>query len=740
MKRRDFLHILGGAAAAAALPDFSPAAQGTAETPRPNILWISCEDISPDLGCYGDSYAVTPNLDRLASQGVRYTNVFTHAGVCAPVRSGIITAMYPTTVGTHNMRCKGVPPDYVRCFTEYLRAAGYYCTNNVKTDYQFAPPLTAWDENSRRAHWRNRPEGRPFFSVFNITVTHESKIRSHDKKLLAQLAKLRPDERHDPAKAVLPPYYPDTPVVRKDWARYYDLITLLDKQVAAFLEQLEKDGLADDTIVWFWSDHGRGLPRAKRWIYDSGTHIPLIIRVPEKYRKLARPDNPDAVAPGSVNDDLIGVIDFGPTLLSLAGVKVPSYMQGRPFLGPQRAAPRRYVFGARDRMDEAYDLIRCVRDKRFKYIRNYMPYVTYGQNIDYMNQMPTMKEMRRLNAEGKLVGPQKMYFLKTKPIEELYDIHNDPHEVNNLAGDPNYKVVLERLRKVHLEWMKETGDVGFIPEPEFDEMIRPGGKWQKTAPPTFKVAGKGKGGAVRVELACATPGASIAYKIAEEGGKLGNSKVGWELYVRPVEVKPGQILRARAYRLGFRDSAEARFEPTKGAILAPPQPKVAYPPDWRKKLDESGLLERLRAIKALDGKGEAAIPAYTAALRDPAGSVRYWGVVGLHVASRGKRQIEQAEKAVSPMLGDPSPIVRIAAAEALCDWGEEERALPVLVEALHHRSGSVRLNAAIALGRIGEKARPALAELKKAMKDPNRYVTRVVKYVLRDLEGGSKRA
>ena len=212
------MQVVAGSAAAFALPQIPLNAAETAGPQRPNILWISTEDISPDLGCYGDSYAVTPTIDKLATRGVRYTNVYSHSGVCSPTRSGIITGMYPTTNGTHNMRCKGVPPAYVKCFSEYLRAEGYYCTNNSKTDYQFDPPVSAWDESSRNAHWRNRGKDQPFFAIFNFTVSHESKIRDRSKAMLKRLASLKPHERHDPDKAVLPPYYPDTPAVRRDWA------------------------------------------------------------------------------------------------------------------------------------------------------------------------------------------------------------------------------------------------------------------------------------------------------------------------------------------------------------------------------------------------------------------------------------------------------------------------------------------------------------------------------------------
>jgi len=686
---------------------------------RPNILWISCEDMSPDLGCYGDRYATTPNLDRLAAHGVRYTNAFAHAGVCAPARSGIITGMYPTTIGTHQMRCLGVPPPYVKCFTEYLRAAGYYCTNNVKTDYQFAAPITAWDENSRRAHWRNRSSGQPFFSVINLTVTHESQIRSNMEGVRAPLASLAPDEKHDPAEAVLPPYYPDTLPVRKDWAQYYDTMTLMDRQAGQILEQLDEDGLMDDTIVWFWADHGRGLPRAKRWIYDSGIHVPLIIRVPEKYRKIAMPDNPEALRSGTVNDDLVSFIDFAPTMLSLAGVKIPGYMHGRAFLGGQRAAPREYVFAVRDRMDGTYDMIRAVRDKRFKYIRNYMPHITYAQYIDYMEMMPTMQEMRRLHAEGKLSGPPTLYFRERKPVEELYDTQSDPHEIRNLADEPQYEEVLERMRAVHEDWMQRTGDIGLIPEPEFDEMKRPGGVWETTASPAFSMA---PGRTDAVTITCATPGASIAH--TTDKGK----RPTWKLYTEPVKLARGQVLRAKACRLGFRDSEEVQFK-LGDRQTGPVEPRRAAP-HWRERIDETDLLERLRAIKALDRQGDKAVTAFFEALDDEHASVRYWAVVGLHQAAADAQTLEQAKAAVVKLLDDPSPSVRIAAAEALCDWDLEQQGLPVLVEALAHESDTVRLFAANAFGRIAEKARHALPQLKAAMKDKYREVRNVTKYTL----------
>ena len=723
--------MASGSAVAATLGGIVKAeGPGNGSGTLPNFLWISTEDINPDLGCYGDKYAVTPNVDRLAAQGVRYNNVFSHSGVCAPTRSGIITGMYPTTLGTHHMRCQGVPPDYVKCFPEYLRAAGYYCTNNAKTDYQFDPPLTAWDECSNKAHWRNRPKGRPFFAVFNILTTHEGQIRDRSQAMSKRLDSLGPEERHDPAKAQLPPYYPDTPKVRQDWAQYYDLITLMDKQVQGLLDQLEADGLAEDTIVWFWGDNGRGLPRAKRWLYDSGTRIPLIVRVPEKWRKLAMPNDPDAVKLATVNDDLIAFIDFAPTMLSLAGIEIPKHIQGRAFLGGRKAAPREYVFGARDRMDEAYDLIRYVRDKRFKYIRNYMGHLSRGQDINYMNQMPAMQEMRRLDAEGKLQGPQKQYFEPTKPVEELYDIVADPHEVNNLAGDPKHKDVMERMRQVHNEWYRDTMDIGLVPEPVFDEMKRPGGQYEKTAEPIFiRQTGNAKEGGT-VAIACSTQGASIAWRI---GGNPKNA-TGWELYVTPVRVRPQEVLYAKACRIGFRDSNVATFklgDPLKD------KPAATHTQHWRAEVEAAGLRQRLAKVKESDYQGPNAASTWQAYLKDPEPAVRYWAVVGLHASSDDP---SSAKSAVAAMLQDPSVVVRIAAAQALCDWGDEKTVLPVLVEALKYPTDKTRLFAVIALDKIGEKARPALAQIQALTMDRDEYVKRVATTALERLQakGGKK--
>jgi arylsulfatase A-like enzyme len=453
--------LLGGLAAACCLPGPCPAAEPArpATQGRPNILWITCEDLSPVLGCYGDRQAITPNLDRLAAEGVRYTRAYANASVCSPARSTLITGMYAVSLGTQHLRSVLPLPPEVRPFPVYLRRAGYYCTNNFKEDYQFKTPPETWDESSRRAHWRKRKPGQPFFSVFNFMTTHQSRIRFKEKQIPA-MARLKPGQRHDPAKMALPPYYPDTPLVRRDVARVYDLATAMDYQVGDLLKQLEEDGLADDTIVFFYSDGGTGMPRHKRFLHDSGIHVPLIIRFPEKYKHLA------PAAPGSTTDRLVSFVDFAPTVLSLAGIKVPKIMQGVPLLGPQAGKPRKYVFAFRDRVDEVYEMSRAVTDGRYELIENYMPHRPRMQRSTFSEITNTRKELRRLAAEGKLTGAAKELMSPTKPRLELYDTTQDPYNVHNLADSPEHRGTVERLHARLCRWMIDTRDTGLLPEPE----------------------------------------------------------------------------------------------------------------------------------------------------------------------------------------------------------------------------------------------------------------------------------
>lgn len=429
------------------------AAAGVTPAPapkRPNIVWIVAEDMSPDLGSYGDRQARTPNLDRLASQGVRFTRAFTHAPVCAPSRSGLITGMYPTTIGTHHMRSELISPPEL--FTASLRRAGYFVTWPGKTDFNFAVPPGSFDSTEDWTKTGKLPE-EPFFAYVNLFMSHESQIRLPPEQFAKVTARLTAKDRHDPAKAELPPYYPDTPEVRRDWARYYDLVTAVDYAVGDILAELDRAGVADHTIVFFFGDHGRGLPRAKRWVYDSGTRVPLIIRWPGN------------IAAGDVRDDLVAFLDFAPTSLWLAGADIPKRLQGQVFLGPD-AKRRSHVFAARDRMDETDDRIRAVRTEQYKYIRNFHPELPYAQRIAYAEEMPTLQAWRRAHAEGALNAVQALFFAPTKPREELYDVRADPHEIKNVAKSPAYRTVLQELRAVLDKWMESTRDLGDIPEKE----------------------------------------------------------------------------------------------------------------------------------------------------------------------------------------------------------------------------------------------------------------------------------
>ena len=427
---------------------------------KPNILWISAEDICPQFGSYGDPYAITPNLDALAAEGVRYSHAYTTAGVCAPCRSGIITGMYQNSIGTQHMRCNATLPQWLKPFPQSLREAGYYCTNNSKTDYQFSQPgaKEIWDESSAKAHWKNRKPGQPFFAVYNYTGCHESGI-AETSKYESVTKDLTPEQRQDPAAFQnLPPYYPDTPTVREDWKRNYELITAMDAWAGDLIKELKEAGEWENTLVMFWSDHGVGLPRAKRWLYESGTHIPLILRFPENLRPLA------TQGPGQVEERLVSSIDFGATMLQVAGLEAPEWMQGVSFLRKEGA--RSHIFGARDRMDERYDVIRMVRDERFRYIRNFEPLKPYYQYINTAEQGATMQEIRKAEKGGTLSLEMKLFSAKRKPVEELYDVEADPHEVKNLAADPAFQKVLGELRSALTKWQLEIGDLGLVPESE----------------------------------------------------------------------------------------------------------------------------------------------------------------------------------------------------------------------------------------------------------------------------------
>ena len=419
----------------------------------PNILWITSEDNGPHLGCYGDTYATTPNLDALAEKGMIYTRAISNAPVCAPARTTIISGLYPPSTGAEHMRSMTRLPPNFKMYPSYLRDLGYYCTNNSKEDYNLMKEGEVWNESGKKGHWRNRPKGSPFFAIFNFTISHESKIRKRPHMQV-----------HDPAKVRVPAYHPDHPEVRKDWAQYYDMITEMDKMVGDKLNELREDGLEKDTIVFYYGDHGSGMPRSKRWPFFSGLNIPLIVHLPEKWKHLASPN----FKVGGSSDRRVGFVDLAPTLLSLAGQKPPTHLQGHAFLGKHQAQPQEYGYGFRGRMDERYDMVRSVVGKRYIYIRNYMPHKLYGQHVGYMFVTTTTQVWKKLFDEGKLNQAQS-HFWKVKPPEELYDLENDPDEIKNLAGSKDHTKVLNKMRQAHLEHIKRIIDVGFLPEGEIHE-------------------------------------------------------------------------------------------------------------------------------------------------------------------------------------------------------------------------------------------------------------------------------
>jgi N-sulfoglucosamine sulfohydrolase len=541
----------------ATLPALAAEPTTAASRPRqPNILILSIEDTSPWLGCYGDKTAPTPNLDRLAREGVRYVNCFATTPVCAPARHTLITGMYATQTGAMHMRnnqpsketleqdptaydkipsYEAVPPPQVRCFTEYLRIAGYYATNNAKEDYQFRAPPTAWDESSHQAHYRNRKPGQPFFAVFNSNITHESQTFPNAPKRSNVVL---------PANVKIPPYYPDTFTVRETLAQTYNNIVAVDAWVGEKLKELDKLGLRDSTIVIFYSDHGVGLPRGKRSCYDSGLRVPLIIRYPDRPTARPRPE---------VEDRLISFIDFAPTMLSLCGVQPPPYMRGQPFAGEfATQTGAEYVFATADRMDAVMDTVRSVSDGRYRYVRNLMPQVPHIPPLTYRDRIPMMKDLKRLKEEGNATPEQWQIVSTHKPAEEFYDSRTDPHETHNLIESPEHKLRIQDMRDALDRWTRETHDLGLI-QPE-SKMVReqlwpPAGKQPFTAAP-MPVMQEGV-----LTITCETEGASIGYRKIVPGDAAPAGGAGaWKIYTAPVELEPGASYESVAHRIGYRRS------------------------------------------------------------------------------------------------------------------------------------------------------------------------------------------
>ena len=542
--------------------------KSTETTPQlpesPNILWLVTEDMGPYLPSFGDSTIVTPNLSRLAHEGIVYPNLYSTSGVCAPSRAAIATGMYPSSIGANHMRTTSntedtglpiygaVPPSQARMVSELLRMNGYYCTNNYKEDYQFNAPATAWDESSPYAHWRNRDKEQPFFSVVNFTETHESglfepyghrKIETRhyqlgDRDYTWDDGRMTEEETpvHLPldTKFSIPPYLPDNEVTRRDMWKLYNNIAEMDKQIGAVLQQLEDDGLLENTIIFFYGDHGGPLPREKRLIYDSGLNTPMIIRFPNKLQA------------GIVDDQLVSFIDFAPTLLSLIGLNPPEYIQGQAFLGEYKSQKnRKYIHAAADRFDGITDVIRAVRDERFKYIRNYRPEQGYYLPVEYREQIPTMQELLRLRDEGKLDTIQAQWFRGSKLPEELFDCVADPHELHNLANDPQHAKKLEELRTEMDRWLIEIGDIPNLPEKELIKRLWNGSETQPLTSKPSIMSSEGK-----ITISCATEGASLGYKVIVNG----KTPKTWSVYQEPFEIPKGAAVMAQAYRIGFKAS------------------------------------------------------------------------------------------------------------------------------------------------------------------------------------------
>ena len=435
---------------------------------QPNILWITCEDLSPILGCYGDRVANTPNIDLFAQNAVRFTNAYASAPICTPARSSLITGVYASSMGTHHLR--GVVPksDKIKCFTEFLREKGYYCTNNVKEDYNFITPEEAWDESSDSAHWRNRKPEQPFFSVFNFMVTHQSQTRYGIEKLNEINSTLDEKDRINPDDVEIPPYYPDTPIVRNNIASLYTQVHIMDKKFQEIINQLEEDGLRENTIIFFYSDHGTGLPRGKGYLHDTGIKVPLIIEFPEKYKHYS------PAKAGAFSDELVNFIDFPPTVLSLTGIDPPKHMQGNPFLGQYKKDSNDYVVSIRDRRDEVLMFSRSIRTDKYHYIRNFLPHRPRMQRNFYSEITPIRQELRRLDNLGLLQSNEDWLMEDSVPVDELYDTETDPHELNNLAQEAEHLEIMELLKRNLFSWMVETKDLGLVPEYEMIEKSKDG--------------------------------------------------------------------------------------------------------------------------------------------------------------------------------------------------------------------------------------------------------------------------
>ncbi|MEL6254400.1 MAG: sulfatase [Bacteroidota bacterium] len=526
---------------------------------RPNILLLVAEDMSDRVGAFGDKLAHTPNIDRLAEKGVRYPNTFTTAGVCSPSRAALITGMMQTRIGSHHMRTgsrpegayTSVPPPEVKAFPELLRKAGYFTFNTAKQDYQFSGafpgsgPTTIWDEENETNLWRNREAEQPFFGMMNFMETHETGLFSPlgskphgilhlGIQVFRALSTEKAVVQTDPSKIELPPYFPDSDIVRKDIAKHYDNISAMDAIVGDILNKLERDGLAENTIIIWTTDHGDCLPRSKRELYDSGLKVPMIVYLPEKWRN-------EGYQSGGIDSSLVSFIDLAPSILNMAQAPVPDFIEGQNFLSTNSS--RSYILAARDRIDEIPDRQRAIRDKRFKYIRSWHPDQEGGHPLAFRDNLDIMRELWNIKEEGQLTPDQSLWF-EAPGKERLFDTWNDPFELKDLSQDTAYQNELNRLRVTLDTYLSTHKDWGEIPETAMVEEFLPGGNTRETESPIIRRE-NGK-----IVVGTGVEGASLAYRINE--GK-------WKLYTGPVSDKGISSISAKAVRYGWKESEEVRM-------------------------------------------------------------------------------------------------------------------------------------------------------------------------------------
>ena len=527
------------------------------EQDRPNILLLVAEDMSARVGAFGDVVAHTPNIDRLASLGVRYPNTFTTAGVCSPSRAALITGVHQISMGGQHMRTgsrpegayKCVPPSSVKAFPELLRQEGFFTFNTAKLDYQFSGalpgsgPFTIWDAENDTDLWRSREAGQPFFGMMNFMETHESGIFTplgnkpnsiiHLFLQVMRKVGMRQNEISvAPEKVVLPPYYPNTPSVREDMARHYENIATMDAIVGDILDKLEKDGEADNTIIIWTTDHGDGLPRAKRELYDSGLKVPMVIYYPEALRPL------DFV-PGTVDSQLVSFVDLAPTILNLANTATPDYFIGQNILN-RDSIHRSYIYASRDRIDEIMDRQRAVRNDQFKYIKSWYPEQEGGHHMAFRDNLEMMKDLWDLKAKDQLTREQLNWF-QSPGAERLYDLKNDPFELKDISKDSSYASELKVMRQALENWLDVTEDWSDIPENEMVNNFQPNGITEITPIPEIKIIND------MVTMSSNVEGASVGFRIDE--GR-------WELYTDPFSVIYGSSIKAKAVRYGWEESDE----------------------------------------------------------------------------------------------------------------------------------------------------------------------------------------